>query len=220
MKAEFYALKSFVMDEIYNINRSIDRVRTECDHSQCKKDMGVELQTKNKIIKTLLENYNNITNLSYKRQETHGNQVVNDEYFQCCKSKPSQEYHEFNKRNKYVKSKSNCNGGETPNDVFSFNRFSILQNNDCDVQNELRVDDEIVVFSNNKNVENIQRPGRRPQVVVNQHPENQTVFNKKLPLVPGKKSYSESVKGRSTGKDVFIFSDSLPKGIRMYEFNK
>ena len=55
--------------------------------------------------------------------------------------------------------------------------------------------------------------------MVNNHPENQTVF-KKLPLIPGEKSYSHVVTSTAKKNDILIFTDSLPKGISMYEFNR
>ena len=43
---------------------------------------------------------------------------------------------------------------------------------------------------------------RRPPVVVNTHPENQTTFSK-IPIFPGDKSYSETLtKKNRAGKDI------------------
>ena len=70
---------------------------------------------------------------------------------------------------------------------------------------------------NNQNHQNIVH--RRKQVVVNQHPENQTVFNR-LPVVPGKSSYKDTADRRKfQERNISIFSDSIPKGIRCKEFN-
>ena len=57
---------------------------------------------------------------------------------------------------------------------------------------------------------------RRPQVVVNNFPENQDLFQRPK-IVPGNKSYSEAVK--STRK-IIVFGDSIPRGIKMNEFNR
>ena len=69
----------------------------------------------------------------------------------------------------------------------------------------------------NQNHQNIVH--RLEQVVVNQHPENQTVFNR-LPVVPGKSSYKDTA-GRKKFQEIniSIFSDIIPKGIRQKEFN-
>ena len=65
-------------------------------------------------------------------------------------------------------------------------------------------------------------PSRHPQVVVNNHPEKQTVFaNKKA--FPGKASYTVTMTtGRKQTKKVnaIIFGDSIPKGIWHREFNQ
>ena len=74
-------------------------------------------------------------------------------------------------------------------------------------------------IGNNNTANNVKALNRRPQVCINRYPETQTVF-KELPVVPGRKSYSDSVKNRSSNRDVFIFTDSIAKGIRMHEFNR
>ena len=56
---------------------------------------------------------------------------------------------------------------------------------------------------------------RRPQVVVNQFPENQDAYFKPS-VVPGNRSYAESVQSL---RKVIIFGDSFPRGIRIHEFN-
>ena len=54
---------------------------------------------------------------------------------------------------------------------------------------------------------------RRPSLVVNNHPENQHVFK----TVPGNRTYSDITK---KGKDIKIFADSIPRCLRMNEFNR
>ena len=55
----------------------------------------------------------------------------------------------------------------------------------------------------------------RPEVVVNQYRENQTVYPRKR-IVPGKNSYSETlVNSKTNNHNIQIFSDSIPKGIRI-----
>ena len=56
---------------------------------------------------------------------------------------------------------------------------------------------------------------RRPQVVVNQFLENQDIYFKPS-VVPGNRSYSETVQSL---RKVIIFRDSIPRGIRIHEFN-
>ena len=60
---------------------------------------------------------------------------------------------------------------------------------------------------------------RRKQFVVNQHPEIQTVFSKLL-FVPCKSSYKDATNRIKFHKrNISIFIDSIPKGIRWNEFN-
>ena len=56
----------------------------------------------------------------------------------------------------------------------------------------------------------------RPMTVTNKRPENQHVFTRNT-TVPGNSTYSEITKH---GRKTIILSDSIPKGIRMREFNK
>lgn len=59
---------------------------------------------------------------------------------------------------------------------------------------------------------------KRPAVVINNFPQNQTVFPKKK-VVPGELPFSDAVKSKNNGPTIKIFSDSIAKGIRMREFN-
>ena len=60
---------------------------------------------------------------------------------------------------------------------------------------------------------------RRPQVVLNNYLENQKTFAR-LPVIPGKDKWIETVKARLELANTLIFTDSIPKGIRMNDFNK
>ena len=60
----------------------------------------------------------------------------------------------------------------------------------------------------------------RPEVVINQYPENQTVYPCKR-VAPGKNSYSESLGNSQTNsRNIKIFSDNIPKGIRIKQMNQ
>lgn len=69
MKAEFYALKLFFMEEVYNIDKNIDRLRMECDHMHCKNDSRAKPQTKNKTFKIFI----NTANPSYACHKANSN---------------------------------------------------------------------------------------------------------------------------------------------------
>ena len=60
----------------------------------------------------------------------------------------------------------------------------------------------------------------RPEVVINQYPENQTVYPRKR-IVPGTNSYSETLANSQTNsRNIKIFSDSIPKGIQIKQMNQ
>ena len=66
------------------------------------------------------------------------------------------------------------------------------------------------VLNNDKN-----KNTGRPEVVINQYPENQTVYPRKL-IDPGTNSYNETLAYSQTNShSIKIFSDSIPKGIRI-----
>ena len=73
--------------------------------------------------------------------------------------------------------------------------------------NELRVEDATSTRKRTRN--NISSKARRPSVVVNNHPENQHSFGRKF-------SAPES---KFSKRKIVIFSDSIPRGIRLREFN-
>ena len=75
--------------------------------------------------------------------------------------------------------------------------------------NELRVEDATSTRKRTSN--NISYKSRRPSVVVNNYPENQHSYGRKF-------SASES-KFSKRKKQIVIFSDCIPRGIRLREFN-
>ena len=64
-------------------------------------------------------------------------------------------------------------------------------------------------------------------MVPNKHPENQTVYTRKS-VVPGEKSYSDSLienekkenHDKNDNHNIKIFTDSIPKGIKVKELNE
>ena len=73
LTAEVTTIKNFIMNELYNLCRSIDRVRTEqIDQTNFMGDakkIWEENSNKNESIKTLLKNLNTITNSLYKSSD-------------------------------------------------------------------------------------------------------------------------------------------------------
>ena len=91
------------------------------------------------------------------------------------------------------------------------NRNATIEITDTDYNRET-INNNMAKNKFNQNHENI--ADRRKQVVVNQHPENQTVFNR-LPVYPGKSSYKDAAdRKKFDERNISIFSDNIPKGIR------
>ena len=61
-------------------------------------------------------------------------------------------------------------------------------------------------------------PAKNQPVVMNKNTEKQNSLQN-VPLVPGKRNYCEATLPRQSLQNTLIFTDSIPKGIRMYEFN-
>ena len=64
----------------------------------------------------------------------------------------------------------------------------------------------------------VSSPAKNQPVVVNNSVEKQNSLQN-LPFVPGKRNYFEATQPRPSPYNTLIFTDSIPKGIRMYEFN-
>ena len=101
----------------------------------------------------------------------------------------------------------------------SYNKFDCL-NIDKDAVLTNDVNDN--GLSNNKKLDQVSRshrklPSKRHQVVVNNYPEK--TFSR-LPVIPGKDKYSETVKAKPEPANTLIFTDRIPKGIHIYDFNK
>ena len=73
------AIQNFTMDKLYRLSRSINRVRTEqkdqTNFMGDVKNIWEENSSKNKIIKTFLENLNTITNSLYKSSDKNVDKI-------------------------------------------------------------------------------------------------------------------------------------------------
>ena len=87
----------------------------------------------------------------------------------------------------------------------------------------MNIDKDIVItnhvndngLSNNNKSDQVSRshqklPSKRPEVVANNNPENQKTLLR-LPVIPGKDKYSETVKAKPEPTNTLIFIDSIPK---------
>ena len=74
-------------------------------------------------------------------------------------------------------------------------------------------------LNRNRNVLASQNTGnKRPSVFINKYPERQTDFSR-LPVVPGTKLFSEASLLSKGQRNFLIFTDSIPKEIRIRELN-
>ena len=220
INAELMAIKSFVMDELYSFNKTLDRVRTEqCDQTKLieeMKNLSNENHTKSLIIKTLSENLNTITkqqNVVNKNLNSNTNQYGNlgNSDFQYPRRSAL-----ISKRSNFTNTKEGISVSPNPYELLDHNniQYDIADEND----NNTNTNNMINPIVN----ENVQATKRRPHVVTNNHPENQRIFNREPAIkatVPGGKTYSEVIRNRNKS-NVLRFSDSIPKGMRMYQLNK
>ena len=117
---------------------------------------------------------------------------------------------------------SNSNNGFVPPNYFeklfyednNYDNESVTNNIDSTktLQNgQMNKENFVRKYNNNDTNKNT----GRPEVVVNQYPENQTVYPRKR-IVPGKNSYSETLfNSKTNSHNIQIFSDGIPKGIRI-----
>ena len=177
------------------------------------KKIWKENSNKNEIIKTLLENLNTITNSLYKSSDKNIDKSYEFGH-------PRED--EFKLEKNAVKTGSHYINEFVEKEIpRSYNEF------DC-----LNIDKDVVItndvnnnnLSNNKKSDQVSRshqklPSRRPQVVVNKYPKDQKTFAR-LHAIPGKDKYSETVKVKTEPVNTLIFTDSIPKGIPMNDFNR
>ena len=217
LTAEVVTIKDFIMCELCSLSRSIDRVRTEqIDQTNFMGDVKKiweENSNKNEIIKTLLENLNTITDSLYKSS---------DEKIDKSYERGHSRGDEFKIPKITVTIGSHYRKTFSEKEIpTSYNKFDCLNiNKDVVITNVVNDNG----LSNNKKSDQNSRshqklPSKRPQVVVNNYPKNQKTFAR-LPVIPGKDKYSETVKAKPEPANTLIFSDNIPKGIRMNDFNK
>ena len=94
---------------------------------------------------------------------------------------------------------------------------SVTNNTDKTLLNDqINKENFVRKYNNNDNNKNT----GRPEIVINQYPENQTVYPRKR-IVPGTNSYSETLGNSQTNShNIKIFRDSIPKGIRINQMNQ
>ena len=191
INVELMAIKSFVMDELYSFNKTLDCVRNEqCDQIKLIEEMNNlsnENHKKTLIIKTLSENLNTITkqqNVVNKNLNSNTNQYRNlgnsDFHFPRRSASTS-------KRSNFTNTTEGISVSENPHELLDHNniQYDIIDEND----NNTNTNNMINPIVN----ENVQATKRRPHVVRNNHPKNQRVFKREPAIkatVTGNKTYS------------------------------
>ena len=201
------------MDELYSINKNIDRVRMEqydqTTFMEGMKNMLAESMTKTEIIKSLSENITAVTNayniassenkertLNNKNTKHHTEQqptVVNNEFY--YPKRPAKNLQYENKTTSEQIELSPNSFKPLHHEESSETHFDIIEHPPNELINSI---DNTNKTQKTPPSHNIVR--KRPQVVTNKFPENQPVFSNKK-IVPGNSSYKDAVK-TETNKDV------------------
>ena len=208
------------MNEICEVRNSIRDKKAKKDvHSkQVKhnKRLWGELETKNTIIKLLIDNFKQLAGSIGKSNTTvplllTTDFSANSNFILTKKSA---------RRESYEKSK--------PTDILSPNRYQLLeptsQNNELvseNIQNTdvLRLSENENELNRNRNVLASQNTeNKRTSVVINKYPERQNEFSRP-PTFPGTKLFSEASLPSKGQIDILIFTDSIPKEICIRELN-
>ena len=247
INAKMMALKAFLMNEIYDLrqeiekrdknfsknNRSIEEMKSKLQcyerENQILKD---ENASKKNIIETILNQNNELIKLNNSICSRNQTGIDKDTTIKSSEPPKQNDFQRPRKtNNRYTPEKVS-----TSDTFISPNRFGNLFYDASIKDTEEKTDDcftnqESVLFGNNiavqkKKNENIKN-NRRPLVVPNNHPENQTVYSRKS-VVPGEKSYSDALienekkenHDKNDNYNIKIFTDSIPKGIKVKELNE
>ena len=200
-------LKQYVAFEISGLKQHLqnDFVEQLKDENAFLREEVREMRS---VISNILENVNRENTRSHQTSITESNKIINQEWKQIPIKRP--------------RVKSTIINANTNEPFHCSNRYeSLFQETNEHVNKIINDNDNTNSVHNNRNM-NGRSESRseiskgRPTVVINQHPENQTVFRGNV-IKPGNSSYSDIT---SYGKKIKIISDSIPKGIRMREFNQ
>ena len=213
LKSELCELKLSLMNEICEIRNSIRDIKAKTDvHSEQVKDnkrLWDELETKNTIIKLLIDNFKQLADSIGKSNTTVPLLQTPDFSENSNFILPKKYAH----KESYDKSK--------PTNILSPNRYQLLkptsENTELvseNIQNTdaLRLPGNENKLNRNRNVLTSQNTGsKRPSVVINKYPERQTDFSRP-PVVPGTKLFSEASLPSKGQRDILIFTDIFLSG--------
>ena len=204
------ALKTFLIDELHSVNKNINLIKNNMNNGQILdevKHLRDDNNSKNTIIKLLTENISDIT--------------------KSFSNKPNQEK-PFISPKKHAKN-INKIAATDKNIVPLANRFRNLM---FDYTDDLEIDTnkKNETHQNNISVMNTEttrlkrKSFTRPSVVTNQHPGNQHDFLRKR-VTPGERLYKDALnetkskENRKQSNKIIIFGGSIPRGIKVNQFN-
>ena len=210
-----------LQSKIDSLERVIESLRSENrnlkDDTKTYLNIIENLSKSNNIHLEDSNTYKNKSNLNYKNGENN-----NKDLWQIA-----------NSRQKHIKTTNESNRKSNNIHFELSNRFSPLHHEGQTLATSNLLPNTIKDCSDktDKNImsQNIVR--KRPPIVINNFPENQTVFPQKK-IVPGELPFSEAVKNKATNPlndavknkttnpTIKIFPDSIAKGIRLREFNQ
>ena len=208
------------MNEICEVRNSIRDKKAKKDvHSkQVKhnKRLWGELETKNTIIKLLIDNFKQLAG-SIGKSNTTVPLLLTTNF---------SENSNFILPKKYARRQSNEKS--KPTNILSPNHYHLLEptseNNELvseNIQNTdvLRLSENENELNRNRNVLASQNTeNKRTSVVINKYPERQNEFSRP-PTFPGTKLFSEASLPSKGQIDILIFTDSIPKEICIRELN-
>ena len=249
ISANIIELKSFLMNEIYDLRQELDQ-QSKClnkqeDLTELKtklqylekgnQSLKEENENKRKIIETVLNQNNELLKLNHEIYNKNNATHYQEKSIKEC---PKQDDFQVASKTATKKIKQSLekdmDNSNNNNRFISPNRFARLfyednnnddnesiTNNNTDstktlLNDPINKENFAEIYNNNDKNKN----NGRPEVVINQSPENQTVYPRKR-IVLGTNSYSESLGNSQTNsRNIKIFSDSIPKGIRIKQMNR
>ena len=236
------ALKSFLMNEIYDLQQELNQpskslnkqedlteLKTKLQYLEKEnKSLKEENENKRRRIETVLNQNNKLLKLNHKIYNKNNVTYYQEKSIKECSKEDDFQVASKNATKKIKQSleKDMDNNSNNNNCFISPNRFGRLfyeDNNKDDNESITNNTDSTKTLLNDQinkenftkryNDNNKNKNTGRPEVVINQYPENQTFYPRKR-IVPGTNSYSESLGNSQTNScNIKIFSDSIPKAI-------
>ena len=208
------------MNEICELRNSIHDIKAKKDvHSEQVRDnkrLWEELETKNTIIKLLIDNFKQLAD-SIGKSNTPVQLLQTPDFPENSDFVLPKKYAH---REIYDKSK--------PTNILSPNCYQLFEPTSENIElvsenvqntDALRLPRNEDELHKNRNVLTSQNTGsKRPSVVINKYPQRQTDFLRP-PVIPGTKLFSEASLPSKGQRNILIFTDNTPKGIRIRELN-